>query len=330
MTVKIISKINTAQYNTVAQHPIQSWEWGEARKAMGIDVMRVGEYENESLVHTYQLTFHPIPFTPFTIGYLPRSDMPSQQALKLIDNEAKKRRAIFVKIEPLVSTLKDMDVNLLSKQVDVRPSQHPLFPKWTQIIDLTKQEDVLLKNMHPKTRYNIGLAKKKGVEIREVTNEEGFDIFSKLYFDTCMRQEYRGHTLNYHKIIFDYLKKDIAHILIAYFDNTPLSAYELFIFNDVLYYPYGGSSTENKNVMAPNLLMWEAIRFGKSLGAKKFDLWGSLPPDYDRNSPWAGFTRFKEGYGGDFVEFVGSFDLVLHAPLYNLYGIVHTLRRRLM
>lgn len=330
MTVKIISKINTAQYNTVAQHPMQSWEWGEARKAMGIDVMRVGEYENESLVHTYQLTFHPIPFTPFTIGYLPRSDMPSQQALKLIDNEAKKRRAIFVKIEPLVSTLKDMDVNLLSKQVDVRPSQHPLFPKWTQIIDLTKQEDVLLKNMHPKTRYNIGLAKKKGVEIREVTNEEGFDIFSKLYFDTCRRQEYRGHTLNYHKIIFDYLKKDIAHILIAYFDNAPLSAYELFIFNDVLYYPYGGSSTENKNVMAPNLLMWEAIRFGKSLGAKKFDLWGSLPPDYDRNSPWAGFTRFKEGYGGDFVEFVGSFDLVLHAPLYNLYGIVHTLRRRLM
>jgi len=330
MIVKLITDTNYSTYNNKAKHPLQSWEWGQARKSMGIDVVRVGEYEGEDLETVFQITFHKIPFTPFTVGYLPRSIMPSKQVVETLILEGKKRNSIFIKIEPYVRKKDYEDSNNELSNFNIKKSNHPLFPNWTQIVDITKSIDELLANMHPKTRYNIGLAQKKGVIVKEMTNDEGFEIFSKLYFETCRRQRYRGHTYEYHKIIFEAMKKNCAHIFIAYLDGTPLCAYELFIFNDVLYYPYGGSSLQNKNVMAPNLLMWEAILFAKSQNAKQFDMWGSMPPDYERNSPWGGFTRFKQGYGGEFVEYMGSFDLVLNPIAYQIYSIAYKARRKLL
>ena len=82
--------------------------------------------------------------------------------------------------------------------------------------------------------------------------------------------------------------------------------------------------------MAANLLMWEAIRLGKRLGATTFDMWGSLPPDFSHDDPWAGFTRFKEGYGTKYVEFVGSYDLVISKTLYSVYNSAHILRNLLL
>ncbi|MBI4009047.1 peptidoglycan bridge formation glycyltransferase FemA/FemB family protein [Candidatus Roizmanbacteria bacterium] len=184
--------------------------------------------------------------------------------------------------------------------------------------------------MKSKTRYNIHLAEKKGVYVKEISNDEGFKIFSKLYFETCRRQKYFGHSEKYHKILWNKLKHSIAHILIAFYNSTPLAVYELFHFNDTLYYPYGGTSLQYRNFMASNLLMWEAVKIGKKLAAKKFDLWGSLQPDYDVNDPWSGFTKFKEGYGGKFVEFVGSYDLVINPLLYQLYNIVDILRNNFL
>jgi hypothetical protein len=213
---------------------------------------------------------------------------------------------------------------------ELHESPHPLFPQWSQILDLTKSEDELLNNMKSKTRYNIGLARKKGVVIKEETNQEGFEIFAKLYFETCKRQKYHGHNINYHRTIFETLKDRITHIFIAFFEGSPLAAYEIFTFNDVMYYPYGGSSLEHRNLMAPNLLMWEVIRYGKKIGCKTFDMWGSLPPGYPDSNPWSGFTRFKEGYGAEFVKFVGSFDLVINPTVYYLYNLAEKFRRKLL
>ena len=78
--------------------------------------------------------------------------------------------------------------------------------------------------------------------------------------------------------------------------------------------------------MPANLLMWETIKLGKKLGAKKFDLWGSLPPNYDPKHSWAGFTKFKQGYGTQFVEMIGSYDLVISPLLYKIYNLIYFVR----
>ncbi|MBI4226360.1 peptidoglycan bridge formation glycyltransferase FemA/FemB family protein, partial [Candidatus Roizmanbacteria bacterium] len=233
--------------------------------------------------------------------------------------EGSVKKASYAPLESSVASLLRNDKRLVK-------SPHPLFPSWTQIIDLTKSEEELLKSMHHKTRYNIRLAQKKGVVVKEIANDEAFEIFSKLYFETCKRQKYFGHSLSYHKTVWENLKKEIAYILIAFYKDTPLAAYELFFFHDTMYYPYGGTSLEFRNLMASNLLLWEAIRLGRKISAKKFDVWGSLSADYENGHPWAGFTRFKQGYGGKFTQLIGSFDLVINPVEYKIYNALSKLR----
>lgn len=316
---------NQANYNIHAHHPLQSWQWGEARAAMGIRVIRFGEYEGDSLINTFQLTVHPIG-AGWSIGYLPRSVYPSDAVFEFLHRLGGAEKLIFVKIEPN-EFLKDNQKKL---PVGAVWSAHALFPDWTQVLNITPPEEALLASMKPKTRYNVRLAEKKGITVREQTDEEGYAVFEKLYFDTCARQHYYGHTPRYHRTIFNTLKKDIAHILIAYYQDIPLAAYELFYFDNTFYYPYGGSSDLHRNLMPANLLMWEAIRLGKRLGAKRFDMWGSLPPDYSHDDSWAGFTRFKEGYGTEFVRMVSSIDLVTQPLLYPFYNAAHVMRKALL
>jgi len=315
------NEFDNKKYNEIAIHPLQTWEWGDARKKMGTMVVRMGVFDKDILIEIYQMTIHPLALG-FKIGYVPRSLFPPQDVLDFLSIYGQKNNLIFIKIEPYAEAHFKFKISNLK----LIKSPHPLFPDWTQNLDLSQSEEDLLKKMRPKTRYNIRLAQKKGVEVKEMSNKQGFQIFQKLYLDTCRRQKYYGHAKKYHEVIWDSLREGIAHILIAFYGDTPLAAYELFKFKDVLYYPYGGTSELHRNLMAANLLMWEAIRLGKKLGATKFDMWGSLPPKYDQRNTWAGFTRFKEGYGTKFTEMVHGLDLVISSPLYSLYNLMHILR----
>ena len=309
--------------DSLAQHPMQTFEWGNARAKMGIRVEKIVDGNN-----IFQFTVHPVPHTPFAIGYLPRSVMPTDNVLMQLFELGKKNNLIFIKIEPYVPY--SLEFRVKSLEFTIVRSMHPLFPEWTQTLDLTPSEDELMKKLKPKTRYNIRLAEKKGVEVKQMDTDEGFTIFSKLYFETCKRQNYHGHTPSYHKTIWDTLKGSQAHILISFYKDVPLGAYELFYFKEKWYYVYGGSSVEYKQVMAPNLLMWEAIKWGKKLGAKEFDMWGSLPPDYPTTHPWAGFTRFKEGYGTQFTHLMPSYDLVVNPLLYQVYNLIYKIREKVL
>jgi len=297
-------------------HPLQSQEWETARKQMGIETKRI---------NGFLLTIHKIPHSKLKIGYLPRSKMPDNQTLEKLYQFGKENNLIFIKIEPYIYKFK-----IKNSKFKIKKSVYPLFPSWTQILDLDKSEDELLKSFHPKTRYNIRLAQKKGVVVKEESNENGFKIFAKLYFDTCKRQKYHGHNLNYHRIVWESLKDRIAHILIAYYQDEPLAAYQIWVYDKVGYYTYGGSSEKHRNLMGANLLMWEAIKLVKKLGGKTFDMWGSLPPNYNQRDPWAGFTRFKSGYGTKFTEMIGSYDLVINPFLYKIYSFVYMLRQLLL
>jgi len=315
--------IDKALQNSLALHPMQTWEWGDARQKMGLHVEKI--VENDAI---FQLTVHPILHTPFSIGYLPRSVTPTELILKKMYEFGKKNKLIFIKMEPY--TPYEAHFKFKNLNLKLVPSSHPLFPEWTQTLDISLSEEELLKKMKPKTRYNIRLAEKKGVQVRRMDTDEGFVLFSKLYFETCKRQRYHGHTLEYHSQIWNSMKESQGHILISFYNDIPLGAYELYYFKERLYYVYGGSSIEHREVMAPNLLMWETIKFGKKLGAKTFDMWGSLAPNYSQAHPWAGFTRFKEGYGTEFTHLSQSYDLIINPLLYKTYSVAHKIREKML
>jgi lipid II:glycine glycyltransferase (peptidoglycan interpeptide bridge formation enzyme) len=74
--------------------------------------------------------------------------------------------------------------------------------------------------------------------------------------------------------------------------------------------------------MANNLMMWEAIKFGKKEGLKTFDLWG--------REEGKGFTKFKEGYNPQVVEFLGTWDLVVNKPVYRIYRVAEQIRWKIL
>jgi len=326
---RITTDFSSSEFNSCANHPLQSWEWGEVRKKTGIRVIRIGGYNDNKLKEVYTMTVHQIPHTPFSIGYIPRSIWPSSELVIFLKKITEREGMLFIKFEP------DVELSRIDSQMDSLPdtfvlSSHPLFPQWSQELDLTKSEETLMKEMKPKTRYNVHYAEKKGVRIYEDSTEAGYEVFEKLYFDTVERQSYHGHDKSYHQTVWNGMKNGISHILIAEHEGVPLSAYHLFYFKHKLYYPYGGSSDQKRNLMASNLLMWEAIKLGKKRGATSFDMWGSLPQGYDSTNKWAGFTRFKEGYGTRFVHYAGSYDLVLNPLMYQLYKASYTVREFLL
>ena len=227
----------------------------------------------------------------------------------------------MVKFEPneKVSEVALKKIGVLREQFDLAKGK-PLFTKYSFQLDISKSEEELLKGMHQKTRYNLRLAEKKGVQIAEDSSEKGFEEYWKLMEETTKRQGFFAHGKNYHRKMWQtMIGSKMGHLFKAIYEGETLTTWVLFELNDVLYYPYGASSDRHREVMANNLMMWEAIKFGKKQGAKLFDLWGSLGPNPDIKDPWYGFHRFKQGFGAELQEFVGSYDLVINRTEYRLY-----------
>ncbi len=370
MEIREIAEKEKIEFNRVVTHPLQSYEWGEFRQATGIKVIRRGFYKNNKLIKAFTLTIHKIPHTPSTIGYFPKGDLPDTDVIHELIKIGKTEKCIFIQLEPNIIKKNVSKTNIVNyenenlnfiencklkiENLTITPAAHPLFTKYTFVLDLTKTEEELLKNMHSKARYNIKVAKKHGVEVTENNSDKAFENYLKLMSETTARQKFYAHTENYHRVLWKTLKchpefisgssndkmlkqvqhdktgketnKLTTHLLTAKYQDKILTAWMLFVFKDSLYYPYGASSSENREVMSSSLMMWEAIRFGKKLGLKKFDMWGALGPDPDPKDPWFGFHNFKQKYSPDHVEFIGSYDLIINPALYQLYKLTDKLR----
>lgn len=326
------------KYNQVVDHPLQSWEWGQFRKATDTKVERVGFFDGSTLKKAFQVTFHPIPlvnkFTNKNVGYLPKAFMPNEEQIHALKELGKKHNALFIKLEPNVahkdseaesqSAFNSVTKFLLSKGAE--PGR-PMFTKYTFQIDLTQPEEKLFKNLESKTRYNVRLAVKKGVEIFENTTKEGMEQYLEILEETMERQGFYAHTPEYFRKMWEALgDSGILKIFNAVYKEKVLVSWVMFKFHDTLYYPYGASRSIHRNVMASNLMMWEMIKYGKRQNCTIFDMWGSLGPDADKDDPWYGFHRFKRGYGGDLVEYLGTYDLVLDQNLYKLFRVAEKVR----
>lgn len=322
-----IDSLKRKEYNLKVLHPLQSFEWGEFRRETGLKVIRRAIVIENKLKDPFTLTLHKIPHTKFTIGYLPKGPLPNSNLLAELKEIGKENNCVFIQIEPNIKA-GNLESRVKSSLIN---SFHPLFTKYTFVLDLTKPEDNLLKGMHHKTRYNIKLSEKKGVVVENNNSEKAFQDYLDLTEETTKRQRFFAHTNAYHRKMWEVLSKKnrdelSAHLLTAKYNGETLVAWVVFIFKDTLYYPYGASSSKYRNFMASNLMMWEAIKFGKKMGLKRFDMWGALSKNPNTKDSWYGFHKFKEGYGPEHVEFVGSFDLVINKNLYNLYKVVDKTR----
>lgn len=285
-------------------HITQSPQWAQFRLSTP-NVKKILRFDS------LQIFIHRVPHLPFTVAYLPRCPMPKAADLEKIKQLCRQEDALFLKIEPTSGS---------------GGQGKSILPRHTIYIDLTKSEDDLLKAMHEKTRYNIRLAEKKGVVVKNEDSPEALKNFIRILEKTESRQGFYSHYANYYRKLWEILRPDkMVYLLTAYVQDKPVAAIMLFRYQDVLYYPYGGSDPAFREYMAPHLLHWEAIRFGKKLGCKTYDLWGSYKDKKDESDPWWGIYRFKSGFGGKEVDFPPAVDISL-SPLYAFYPLVDSVR----
>ncbi len=322
--------INPSEYNQFAYHPLQTWEWGEFKARRGATVSRWVKYQNHQIQSVFQFFIHHLPFHQKLI-YYPRDTMFDPQKLHIITRQAASTQAFMAKIEPYAPYNQNYlnTIKKLQTRFHLQPSPHPLFPPYTLRLDLTISKDQLWSNLHPKTRYNIRLARKKGVIIIQDSSLNGIREFTKLLQKTTQRQKFKAHDPSYYLDLYQAFKKtSILKIFLARYQHHTIAAWILFDFKNLLFYPYGASDYQYRRLMASNLLAWSAIRYGLQTKKHFFDLWGAAPPGSGPDHKWYGFTRFKLSYGAKYYRTIGSWDLIFNLPKYHLFNLLQTLRKK--
>lgn len=203
-------------------------------------------------------------------------------------------------------------------------------PGKTWLLDLDKPTEELLTNMHPKTRYNIKLAEKKDVKVRTMTDKtqtKDMDIFYQLSKETAERNKIKVYEKSYYEKLITFFSTHKGGVqlklYIAEWQNKPLSAIMVLYFGDSTTYLHGGSASEGRNLMANYLVQWTSIQEARRAGLKVYDFWGIS----EKRKSWAGITRFKKGFGGRMVSYLGTWDYVLDKKWYNIFWLLKIIKR---
>jgi lipid II:glycine glycyltransferase (peptidoglycan interpeptide bridge formation enzyme) len=317
---------------------LQSYEWGEWQKNLGRKVYRFFLTDNNNNLASIQLVKMPLPFGKFYL-YVPYGPVIGSGRLEVGDwkvflNKIKQNfpKAVFIRLEPKDHpTPMDIGAPLLEKEgkksANIQPAK-------TLVINLEQQEDQLLAQMHHKTRYNIRLAEKHGVEIqKDLVITPGHGLYFKEVVeqiaDTEKRQEFVGHGAEYYKKFLNFfgLQNQNSAIKVtvykALFQKQLLVSAIMVDYGKTRTYLFGGSSFENKNLMAPYLLHFQAMLDAKVKGFKVYDFWGTETS----SGKTAGFVRFKLGFGGTEVCYAGAYDFSINKIQYKLYQALRKLKQ---
>lgn len=260
--------------------------------------------------------------------YMPHGPTLDLNAMQAIKNElaqfiwflrhlAKEQKSMFVKLEPQSDAVVEL---LQSHGAHLKKSSKRIQPYRSLVLDLELSDEELLSQMHHKTRYNIQLSQRHGLEFRESTD---MDVFWKLVQKTVAADGFASHPRDFYEKLLALEGELETKMFLVYSGAAPVAGMLLLVHGDTAYYLHGAMDREYKSLMAPYLMQWEAIRYAKSHGCAHYDFWGI---DSER---WPGVTRFKLGFGGRQVEYPGAFDLVISRFWYFVYNLARRLTGRL-
>jgi lipid II:glycine glycyltransferase (peptidoglycan interpeptide bridge formation enzyme) len=329
MEIKYLSDKEKNLHNNLNQGSLlQKWEWGDFKKSNSWKPLRIGVLENEKILYSHQLLIKKLPLN-FSIIYSPFINIPDRKIfeffIKEIEKIAQNNNSIFWRVEPLEKKSQEK-ISILEKLSFIKGFEE-LQPNHTLAIDLKESEESILKQMKQKGRYNIRLAQKKEVEVREINNENDFQAYQKIHEETSKRDKISARPFSYLKNLYTFLKKNnLGTAFIAYYHDKPISGGIISIADKRATYMYGASSNIYRNIMAPYLLQWEAIKHSKEKGCLLYDFYGIAPSD-NKKHKWHGITRFKKQFGGNEIELLGSYDFVFKKFWYNSFKIIERLRK---
>jgi lipid II:glycine glycyltransferase (peptidoglycan interpeptide bridge formation enzyme) len=309
-------------------HILQTGAWGEFKNHFGWFPKHVISGNSGA-----QILFRELPLG-YTIAYIPKGPVGeiTTDLLDQIDHICQDNNAIVLYIEPDAWEGEFDDADLTSIGFD--KSQISIQPRRTILVSLSRKDGEWLERMKQKTRYNIRLAEKKGVEIKRSSDVAVFNHLMKVTGD---RNDFGIHNEEYYRRAYEQFSADhMCELLIAYYQDIPLAGLMVFFKGNRAWYFYGASNDLERNRMPAYLLQFEAMRLAKERGCSIYDMWGI--PDFDeeileeqftsRNDGLWSVYRFKRGFGGEMKRSAGVYHKALRRIPYNLYQLLYKLRKR--
>ncbi|NOS68060.1 MAG: peptidoglycan bridge formation glycyltransferase FemA/FemB family protein [Candidatus Peribacteraceae bacterium] len=307
----------------------QSPEWKTYQESLGRQVriyaaMEGAEIRASALVvidhTTFGLTTWEIPRGPLGIIENGKLRIENKNFLEKIIRDAKDDRCLSIYCSPV------HPFSILNSQFSI--SRRLVMPEATRIIDLTLSEEDLLAQMKPKGRYNIRLAEKHGVRVMPSSDVQAF---ARLAEETARRDGFRGHSAAFYERFLTCLPG--AFLLFALPPEIVIPSSSLrsseriegagllgVIWGKTGIYYYGASSHAQKELMAPYLLQWSAMKHCKAHGCTSYDLFG-IAPEGAVDHPWSGVSDFKVKFGGSVVNYPPEQEIALRPFLKYLLKI---------
>jgi lipid II:glycine glycyltransferase (peptidoglycan interpeptide bridge formation enzyme) len=335
-------------------HLLQTDEWGRLKAQFGWSVDRVALEVDGRIVAGAQMLCRALPWGQ-TLVYLPKGPLVDWHDHRLVGvlletlaSAARKRRAALLKIEPDLIDGSENAIQL--EHLGFRPGQE-VQPRSTVLIDLTPEPDDILGQMKSKWRYNVRLAARKGVIIRQGTLADLPTVY-QLMKETADRDKFGIHEQEYYQAAHDLFASSAPSMpnaaispqatwLFAEYEGELLAAIVVFACGQRAWYFWGASGDTRRNLMPNHLLQWTAIGWAREQGCTTYDLWG-IPDDVGMNpaafedpTTWGkdglwGVYRFKRGFGGQIYRTAGAWDMVISRWGYWLYKQGIRLRRRVI
>jgi lipid II:glycine glycyltransferase (peptidoglycan interpeptide bridge formation enzyme) len=284
----------------VRRHPSgslwQSLEWAGYQETLGRKVRIYSEKEGDRFLTSalvledstsLGLTTWEIARGPLLAPFLGESDKAQALArlVGLIEENARKEGVLSLSFAPPSAT---------PPPSGFRPSGRLVYPEATRVLDLTASEEALLSQMKQKGRYNIGVAEKKGVTVQKSIDIEAFTALSA---ETKRRDRFLGPKIAQYSAFLTGLPGSFLLLTHSPTSKKPIAGLLGVVWGQTGIYYYGASGNTERDLMAPYLLQWEAMKLCKAEGCTRYDLFGIAPEDAT-NHPWEGVSRFKAQFGG--------------------------------
>lgn len=279
-----------------------------------------------------------LPGLPFSMLYAPRGPVCEEKdyhrmkdlvvGIQLL---AKATNAYLFKSDPAIPSndlsFREHALSAGFQMNDTGKNFDGIQPKYVmrlKLKDLTA--DQIFAAFHAKTRYNIRLAQKKGVTIR-VGSEQDLPAFYRLMEVTGKRDGFQIRSYQYFVRMFEAMFPGYLRLYLAEWNNEVIAASLAGILGNKVWYLYGASDNQHRNVMPNYLLQWEMILWAINENCEIYDFRG-ISGDIDPNNPLYGLYRFKKGFSGETIEFIGELELVFKPWINRSVSLLLQLRKR--
>jgi len=313
-------------------HFLQAPEWAEVKSEWKHEMIIVRGEDNK-IKGTMSILLRKVPVLKRYIMYAPRGfvgDSHDKETFTKLTEEARKiakqYKAFIFRLDPDIPNDDEEFRNIIKElgyktKKNIHSTRQVIQPKWISRIDLRdKDEESLLKSFKEKHRYNVRLATRKGVTIREGTRED-LPLFHKIMKATEARDNFYVRPLWYFEKIWDAMSPNHIKMFIAEYEGEPISAVLPILYGNKVWYLYGGSTNIHRNLMPNYLLQYTMMKWALENKCDYYDFRG-VSGLKDPNHPQRGIYIFKKGFNGDIIELIDEMYVVYNPFINTVFNIM--------